>query len=1126
MIKERAWPVRAMYMLIAAALAISLIITAAPALRVSADPGLSEWDRVPTPSQDGFVLAPDTIIIDYAIADDGEVAFAIVANMTTSKYLLLKSTDHAATWEDIIDALEDEVEDDGYTLDALLKVATDNVDPDFVAVALVASGNVHVYISSDGGATFRDTDEVEDGGRSFPTPASVADLAVSPEDDDERDIAIVGQDDQGDAVIFRCSVVGEFSTGWEDARYDGWDDDPDFATSPDPVSLWVTWVEFAPSWDADRTILVTTVADGTSTDEAVYLQSGTWGTTEGWNAESNVAIDAVLIEDNIDLPMQFAAYDARALAGLTTPLDYSGRNSGSRQLWVWVNYYVGSDTAGTIFRVKNESVNPIGWQVEDEDVWLTNVDYLGYISEGKAIAGVGGDGEDNLAPCCEGVQVYRNDNIVGMDICCYDWEAACKPPTGRAAMAVSYVSDDPATSKAYAVALWCEFGYEAYDESAWSVSFDDGDVWNQLSLVDTHIDYLSDVAVSPDCNKTMLVSVNTYNMTAECECTPDCTGCDSVWLHAENLPEADEYSGKWLRTWCGQLVGYNNIYFPEAGLLRLAPEETTGETVYLVDRMGDTVYWNEMETLACWDQGSATVDNIVDLAVKDKETIYALDAGGTVAMSDDYALGWHPEEDSLVTDGCTIAVRGDDILVGGLASDVSYSADGGETFTELEDVALVDGAVTVAFDSYFDANDTIYAALAWAGTDNGVYRWVIDESDAWYDLRAEPSTFQLTGSGLTTDTNEVNYTGLVLDRPSPGNPMSGPDTGGVLYASYIYMGVSGTLTGVARHLTPAEDIVCRECGEWDYLIVGFTPGELLAMMPALKICGCLSADSNSKLFAIDGSAPYDMVDAETGTVWSFEDCFAKDAPELASPADGATIASDPCTCFNVPFTLMWDRQCNACEYDVQFALDENFIELVDADTDYLPSAGDKPTYHVAGGIFTCEFTYYWRVRSSKAETGQIIHSWWSEPRSFTIAPAAGAGVKLVAPKDGATDVAVTDVSFSWSAVGSADKYDWKLSRNADLSAPIATKTGLTTTATAYTGTALAYDTPYYWQVSALKEGAVISTSTIGTFRTMPEPPPPPDDAVVETPVWVWVVIAIGAVLVIVVIVLIFRTRRV
>jgi len=1116
-------------MLIAAALAISLIITAAPALRVSADPGLSEWDRVPTPSEDGFVVAANTTIIDYAVADDGEVAFAIVFNATNSKYLLLKSTDHAATWEDITDALVDELEDDGYTLDELLRVATDGVDPDFVAVALTVNEpvitNVHVYISSDGGATFKDTDEVEDT-VFFASPADIADLAVSPEDDDERDIAIVGQDNNTNAVIFRCTVVGEFSTGWEDARYDGWDDDPDFATSPDPVSLWVTWVEFAPSWDADRTILVTTVADGTSTDEAVHLQCGTWGTAEGWNAESNVPIDMVLIDDNVDLPMWVASTDARGIAGLTTPLDYSGRNSDSRQLWVWVNYEITGETYATIYRVKNESVNPLGWQVEDEELWLTNVDYLGYISEGKAIAGVGGDGEGDYAECCKGVDVYRNDNIVGMDICCYDWEAACKPPTGRAAMAAFYVSDDPATSKAYAVAIR-DHDTEYYDEGAWSVSFDDGDVWNQLSLIDTLIDYLSDVAVSPDCNKTMLVSVN---LEGEIGC-----GCDSVWLHAENLPEADEYSGKWLRTWCDELVGYNDGAFldfvaedfPERGLLRLAPEETTGETVYLVDRMSDTVYWNEMETLACWDQGSATVDNIVDLAVKDSMTIYALDETGTVAMSDDYALGWHPAVDSLVGKGWTIVVWGDDILVGGQASDVSYSDDGGETFTELEDVAVANGYVTVAFDSYYDANDTIYAALACGGTDpdNGVYRWVIDESDAWYDLRAEPTTFQLTGSGSTTVTNEVNFTGLVLDN-ADGNPMSGPDTGGVLYASYV--DTSRTITGVARHLTPAEDIVCRECGEWDYLIVGFTPGELFNMMPqALKICGCLTADSNSKLFAIDGSARYDRVDAETGTVWSFEDCFAKDAPDLTSPAEGATIAADPCTCFNVPFSLIWDRQCNACEYDIQIALDEGFTQVVTLGDipDYLPPSGDDPSYPVSA-ILVCEFTYYWRVRSSKAETGQVIHSWWSEPRSLTIAPAAGAGVKLVAPEDGATDVAATDVSFSWSAVGSADKYDWKLSRNADLSAPIETKEGLTATACTYTGTALAYDTPYYWQVSALKEGSVISTSTIGTFRTMEEPPPPVDEDEIETPIWVWVVIAIGAALVIVVIVLIFRTRRV
>jgi hypothetical protein len=101
-----------------------------------------------------------------------------------------------------------------------------------------------------------------------------------------------------------------------------------------------------------------------------------------------------------------------------------------------------------------------------------------------------------------------------------------------------------------------------------------------------------------------------------------------------------------------------------------------------------------------------------------------------------------------------------------------------------------------------------------------------------------------------------------------------------------------------------------------------------------------------------------------------------------------------------------------------------------------------------------------------------------------------------------------------------------LDDNDDFSSPVEEQSGLTTTAYGCTQT-LVYDTTYYWQVTAYNEGAAISTSAVGTFRTMEEPPtdggPPP---VSETPVWVWVVIAIGAVLVIVVIVLIFRTRRV
>jgi len=1180
MIKARAWPAKAMYILIAAALAISLLIMVAPAQKASAQDGIpdAEWERVSTPTTKGYVLAPDSYIIDFAVGDDGEVAYVIV-EITGRSTHLLRSDDYAATWEDDIDdALYDELEDDfGTEPDYdLWRVACDPEDSDFVAVVVDADGgSVHVYVSRDGGATFKDTGEVEDGDM-FPDGSYVTDLAVSPEDDDEREIAVVGSNTT-DALIFRCTAVGEFSTGWEDARYDGWDDDPNFEMTHNSTSLVVTDVKFAPSWLVDKTILVTTVVDvdGGTVDAddyfSVYLQTGTWGTTEGWNEQSTVSTPQVLIANSVRIPVCLAMVpgygmqDFRGIAGLTLPLDYAGRYTNKRYAWVWVNWYYGTDPAATIFKVKNDDADPVGpmGQIEDGEVWLTNVDYLGYISEGKAIAGVMGTGgyaysascmgnyNQLFTDCCEGVQVYHNDGIVNMDICCEPWDEACKPPTGTKAMAVQYASDDPATSKAYAIALWA---YQPWNnaEGAWSVSFDDGDVWNQLSLIDTEIDYLSDVAVSPDCNKTMLVSIN------DCDESSSRCCCDSVWQHAENLPEAEEYSGKWLRTWCGNLEG-------DWGFLRLAPEETTGDTVYLVDELTDTVYWNELETLGCWEDGTATVDEISDLAVKDRETIYAVDIDGTVAMSDDFALGWHKPVDSELEEGYTIAVWGDHILVGGAYGDVSYSDDGGETFTELEDIAD-SGYVTVAFDSYFDTNNTIYAAVAWAddSDDNGVYSFVIDESEKWKDLNAEPSREALC-CVEDTPSIEVHFTGLVVDN-AEGNPMTSADTGGVIYASFYYddgNGYCGDLTGVARRLNPAEETVCPTCVEWDYLIEGLTDytcgpnncpdieERFDAIPDPLKICGCLTPDSNSKLFAID-STDYDMYhkyfeedgdsEGQDGTVWMFEDCYAKKAPDLISPSDGETLPSDPCDCIPLPFTMRWDRLCDACSYDIQIALDEDFNEVildsrwmcdwgVEYCCHYYPPEGETPSAYFMEiwgeyRVLLCEYTYYWRVRAADAATDQIIHSWWSEPNSFTVAPGPGTGVDLTSPENGATGVAINDIGFTWSSVSSADEYDWVLSANSDLTSPIATVEGLTNTAGAYSGTDLDYETPYFWQVTALKEGVVISTSEVGTFTTIAETvvPPPPEEP--TTPTWVWVVIAIGAVLVIVVIVLIFRTRRV
>jgi len=677
-------------------------------------------------------------------------------------------------------------------------------------------------------------------------------------------------------------------------------------------------------------------------------------------------------------------------------------------------------------------------------------------------------------------------------------------------MAVSYVGDD----KAYAVAL---MGVDSYEEGAWSVTFDDGDTWNQLSLIDTEIDYLSDVAKSPDCNKTFLATVN-YDYGCY---------CDSVWLHAETLPEAEEYSGQWLRTWSGILEGDNEDDFPyyyERSLLRLAPEETTGDTVFLVDRMSGNVYWNDLETLACWHPIASTViTHIVDLVAQDADTLFALDESGDVAMFDEDE--WQAAVDSEVEEGWSIVVSGDHILVGGQDGDASYSDDAGETFSALADVYTdEDVYVNLAFDSYFNQNDTLLV--------------IGGEVESWTKLAAS---------------SEYDYTGIVLDRPNPGNPKTSAATGGVLYASYQtwdsddncdyccgnddFEGADEPCwhSGVARCLSPIVELCCGVGeAEWDYLTWGLDDGVYFGMQPqALKICGCLTADTNSRLFAIDWNE-YDICDGDDGTVWTFEDCYAKKGVELDSPDDEFVVGPDACDCCNVPFSISWDRLCDACCYEIQFAMDEEFTDL------FLPHIGEagegscydpswfcpdtpmEPSVWV-GCWFDPGFTYYWRVRAVEAETCQDITSWWSEPRSFTVAPTAEtAAIDLVAPEPGTTSVPLTDVGFSWDMLATWDEFDFVLWKDG---AAVDSQTGLASTYY-QTDATLTYDTTYSWQVIAYNDGVPISTSSVGTFRTMTEAEGPVEPEEAKTPFWVWIVIAIGAVLVIVVIVLIFRTRRV
>jgi hypothetical protein len=1238
------WPGRLFYVVIAVVMTFGLLLTPASAPPVSAAEVNAEWDKADTPSMDDWKIAPGSDLYVPALGATGQQLYVIGTmwedengdgwiNYSEETARLWKSEDGGATWDDITENVMEEIRDEVYGSDQSLRwtdmvawfnfITAAMYDENFIAMGAYL-GNITapenwqqvVLVSTDGGEEFeilpypiRDTSagtELTDIFGINVAPGEVdgvRDIAIAGIEDPDRKVAIgsgISGDEEGRIYRFR---TGGLISRWEDAvtGKPGWIN----CTA-------VTWVYFSGVFADDCTVVAVThnnTRKGAAPDNASYFQTGTWsGDNVNWNEAASRGSAALLTSE----PTVWWALKG-STSGLSLPLDYDGRDKDTRIAWVTVNTAEGADdhSVGTIYRVVNGNAELLTQQIPGRP-WLGMVFYLGMIGSGKAVAGLVGNGKvtnvindataalDLRTDCCEGVQVYHNDGISDMDICCQAWEPACKPPTGHGA-ALGIIAP-PGGTKIYCVTTALTIGmpsdgfvpfgpsagvtnmhmFDKYDEGAFSVSFDGGDTFNQIALIDTDIDYLSDVAQSPDCNTTYVVSVDRKLPGERTEWEDRfvyCGECDSVFFKAKDLTEdivfAKGYDDTWFRVWNWELTndtGLNGADTPQIGLIRLAPEETTSiDTVYFVDRGSDTVYYDGNKGLGCWETGSSTVDQISDLAVQDEATIYALGSDASVAVSDDhgFAASWSSTMDSKVDKGHTIAVLGEgNVLVGGADGKVAYSDDDLETFldgeasfTKLDDIGDASGndelRVHVAFDSYFDSNSVVYAAVSYVDTacgygipvnadDNGIYRWVIDESTAFTDLgecagTATPYEAQLGLDGCGEA--QVGYYGIVLSN-AEGNPETDATTGGVLYATFY--DADDNVTGVARCLNPAEEVACGEA-LWDYLIedVNEYHGAFTLEPSSLKICGCLSPDTNSKLWAIDDAHYYNgtVVEedpryiARLGRLWSYEDCYAKAGPALKSPATGALVDADPCYCWNDAFTLKWDRQCDACSYNLQISLDEDFTEVVVdisgkydgippddcTEIDYEPPKGSAPSYVVENGALgtgSCGTTFYWRVRSADAETGEIIHSPWSEVRSFTVAIGPMAELTLTNPGNGATGVAVSNIPFTWEAVADATGYEYSL-MNAATDAEVVSATSVSGTTYTYTGT-LSHSTSYYWTVKAFKDTTSFGEAT-ASFTTGAEGVVPPAPT---TASWLWVIIALGAVVWLVILVLIFRTRRV
>ncbi len=334
------------------------------------------------------------------------------------------------------------------------------------------------------------------------------------------------------------------------------------------------------------------------------------------------------------------------------------------------------------------------------------------------------------------------------------------------------------------------------------------------------------------------------------------------------------------------------------------------------------------------------------------------------------------------------------------------------------------------------------------------------------------------------------------------------------------------VSGAARCLDPGRRDCCGEM-EWDYLIRGLEGTHLSdGIYERLMLAGAHCSTDAVHLWAIDDGSryysaegedteSYDWCNAEFnnerwGRLWTYADCYAMTAVTTAGDETPRTIPSDPCRCAHEAFSLEWNRPCDACEYEVQIALDRDFTHIV-LNTNELLRAPDAawstrfyrpfepamPDILVARGLLECGETYWWRVRAHLAETGEVISSWWSTPVRFHTAPGPPGQIVLSAPGDGATGVPVTNVGFTWTRVSGATGYDFMLVDRER--GHVASQVG--DFASFVLPLTLEHDTPYVWRVIALEGERIISESAPATFRTVAAaaPLPPPETTAPFTP---------------------------
>ncbi len=581
-----------------------------------------------------------------------------------------------------------------------------------------------------------------------------------------------------------------------------------------------------------------------------------------------------------------------------------------------------------------------------------------------------------------------------------------KMTTGGSVTGVAIAPDFAATVRMYVVT--------GGDGSALSLSRDFGATWNQLSLIDTAIDSIIDLAPSPRYCEDGTIFMLTFGSGP----------------YSGGLWRSTDGGDIWERTFSdspGDAESMSRVALP--------PEygDNCGTVFVAGSSRGNSAIWESTDSGQTYqrrftrnpDGGGAL--NTDTWAIADKTTIIVGSydgAQGIVYKSINWGFHFTQAMPAGHQPLHSIALSPDyaqdgTILVGNSNGRV-YIADNQSTSFELliGDLASLpfSGAVTIAFDPSFGNNRTVYAADD--NPDSGIYRFVIGESDAWESIDdslpawALLNKMSVAGDGAFYAVNAAAGGGMERSlNPTSADPTFETITRGLSSSATLYglwqaehylwsvdttnnrlMTYDDTLTAPPTPVAPDDgasalgslvDHTIRNIAlDWESL-VGATGYEWECnyyddFTSVSGVFGDSTSGTSVRLPALEPATTYHWrvrVSSPTLSPWSEKRSFTTIMdtealtlkPEI--PAIGAT---------GVPLkpVFQWTAVIGATAYELLIATNVNMDDPVISRTGEYAIAGNAWQSDISLDYAT---TYYWKVRAINASTSSA----WSTTGIFT-----------------------------------------------------------------------------------------------------------------------------------------------